>query len=63
MVHGLSQLKMIQWFESKYPDYPIIPNKKFFGFLIEDWADENGGGQLNAKFLIYEEGLICFLAF
>ena len=35
--------KMIQWFESKYPDYPIIPDNStqaFLCFLIEDWADE-----------------------
>ncbi len=35
--------KMIQWFESKYPENSIIPDnasQAFLCFLIEDWADE-----------------------
>jgi len=35
--------KMIQWFESNYPQNTIIPNdasQAFLCFLIEDWADE-----------------------
>ena len=35
--------KMIQWFESKFPENPIIPcdaSQAFLCFLIEDWADE-----------------------
>ena len=35
--------KMIQWFESKYPEHRIIPGNStlaFLCFLIEDWADE-----------------------
>ena len=35
--------KMIQWFESQFPDNPLIPEdplQAFLCLLLEDWADE-----------------------
>ena len=34
---------MIQWFESKHPSYGVLPDdpyQRFFGLLLEDYADE-----------------------
>ena len=35
--------KMIEWFEARHPEHPILPSdplQRFVCHLLEDWADE-----------------------
>ena len=55
--------KMIQWFESKYPEHPIIPDNStqaFLCFLLKIGLMNGGGGQqcITAGFMKKELDLL-----